>query len=100
MGVEEYCKTEEKGEILGLYTAFAEDGTTLQANSVPDLIAQKIKANTGVASLWVFKPDTQEFVGSTPPSSKGGEFAKISPDNVVQSQHVRKAVKDAVKDMK
>ena len=38
----------------------------------------------------MFKPDTQEFVGSTPPSSKGGEFAKIAPDNVVQSQHVRR----------
>jgi len=68
--------------------------------SVPDLIAQKIKANAGVASVWVFKPDTQEFVGSTPPSSKGGEFAKIAPDNVVQSQHVKKAVKDALKEMK
>jgi len=78
--VEEYCKVlEPKPEILGLYTVFAEDGTALQANSVPDLIAQKIKANAGVASLWVFKPDTQEFVGSTPPSSKGGEFAKIRP---------------------
>jgi hypothetical protein len=99
--VDEYCKIlEPRPEIMGLYTAFAEDGTTLQANSVPDLIAQKIKSNAGVASVWVFKPDTQEFVGSTPPSSKGGDFAKIAPDNVVQSQHVRKAVKDVVKDMK
>ena len=33
--------------------AFTEDGATMQANSVPDIVSQKIKANTGHASVWV-----------------------------------------------
>jgi hypothetical protein len=97
---EEYCATlEPRPEILGFYQAYGEDGLTFVQNSVPDIIAQKIKANCGVASLWVFKPATQEFSGAMPPSAKG-DLIKIAAEDVTQSAQVRKAVKDAVKAMK
>ena len=41
--------------------AFTEDGATMQANSVPDIVSQKIKANTGHASVWVARQTNERI---------------------------------------
>jgi hypothetical protein len=98
--VEEYCKTLSPApEIVGFYQAFTEDGATMQANSVPDIVSQKIKANTGHASVWVFKPESQEFVGAVP-GARSGDFSRIPEEQVVQSSEVRKAVREMIEKMK